>query len=203
MHEVVDIGASVASYARQWDHDGDLHPVKLREDLDRYAAIIERTRPDLVVETGTWNGESARWFATQGIDVITVDIAQHATPSDRVTTLVGSSTDPSLFDAIAGRAEGRRTMVSLDSDHSAEHVRKEIDLYHRLVSPGCYLVVEDGICRWLEGSPGLDGSPGPLDAIEDTLTNWPGWQRDEDIEAMHPVTMHVGGWWLREDTADA
>ena len=35
-------------------------------------------------------------------------------------------------------------MVILDSDHSADHVFEELEAWAPLVTPGCYLVAEDG-----------------------------------------------------------
>lgn len=186
----VDISASTP---RQWDYV-DPTTAKIAEDLDRYRQVIAATRPEVIVETGTWQGGSARWFAGQGVDVVTIDIRPPADGDPRVTWLTGDSADPATATAAARAVAGRRTMVVLDSDHSAAHVRAEITNFGPLVSPGCYLVVEDGIVRWLpEG--GRAGSP--LDAVEALLVDDPRWERDTVVEALHPVSMSPGGWWRR------
>jgi cephalosporin hydroxylase len=189
---LVDIGASLAAVGRQ--HRQDI--IKLSEDLGRYRTVIEADRPDVVVECGTWQGGSARWFASRGVDVVTVDRVRRGSASGgrRITWLVGDSVDPSLAAEVCELVAGRRAMVSLDSDHSAVHVAREISLYGPLVSPGCHLVIEDGIARWMDGND-FDGSP--LDAIEALLADDPAFERDEQIEAMSPISMSPCGWWRR------
>lgn len=111
-----------------------------------------------------------------------------------MTWLVGPSTDAATLKRVEAAVAGRRCMVVLDSDHSAAHVAAEILLYGPLVSPGCHLVVEDGIVRWLD-IPKFVGSP--LDAIEEHLAGNSEWERDVKVETMHPATMYVAGWWRR------
>lgn len=195
---VFDPAASVEAVARQW---GRGRPVKITEDLDRYELIIQTARPELVVETGTHQGYSAVWFAHHGLDVVTIDINSGSrrddANDDRVTWLKGSSTDPVIVERVGAIAMGKRTMVTLDSDHSASHVIREIELYGPIVMPGCHLIVEDGICRWLTHDP--HRKAGPLDAIEQALCGSPDWERDLDVESLHPVTMSPAGWWKRKE----
>jgi cephalosporin hydroxylase len=198
----VDIAASLQTLERnEHVHDGML---KLDADLDRYRQIIEATKPEVIVETGTRTGASARWFADQGLAVITVDIAtdliEH--PDPRVKRLKGDSADPAITAEAAKLVDGRRCMVSLDSDHSGPHVAEEIKLYGPLVSPGCYLVVEDGIFgyapRTLRAAHGLADMVGsPLDAIAEHLDGSPDWSRDLAIEKLSPTSHHPAGWWVR------
>jgi cephalosporin hydroxylase len=202
----VDIEASLATLAdnRHVKPDGML---KLDEDLDRYRQIIEATKPEAIVETGTRSGASARWFAQLGLDVITVDISgdmldPHNATHHRVVPVLGDAKDPAVATAVAELIGDRRCMVSLDSDHSGPHVAEEIKLYGPLVSPGCYLVVEDGIfgyaARPLRTAHGLGDMIGsPLDAIEKHLEGNPDWSRDTAIERQSPSTHHPAGWWVR------
>jgi cephalosporin hydroxylase len=203
----IDLGLSLASLAA----DEHVHPggmLKLDADLDRYRQIIEATRPEVIVETGTRTGASARWFASLGIPVITVDVSHDLLDpsltfpeSPTVWFVRGDSADPATLARVRELVAGRRCMVSLDSDHSAVHVAKEIDLYGPLVTPGCYLVVEDGIFGHAPQAlrdrhiPGLVGSP--LDAIAALLNGNPAWSRDIAVERLTPVSHHPAGFWLR------
>jgi len=202
----VDIDASLETLAqnRHVKADGML---KLDEDLERYRQIIEATEPEVIVETGTRSGASARWFAQAGLDVITVDISGDLlnpgnVAGDRIVTVLGDAKDPAVAAKVADLVGGRRCMVSLDSDHSGPHVAEEIKLYGPLVTPGCYLVVEDGIfgyaTRTLRTSHGLGDMVGsPLDAIEEHLDGNPDWSRDIATERLSPVTHHPAGFWIR------
>lgn len=202
----VDVDASLETLAgnRHVKPDGML---KLDEDLERYRQIIEATKPEVVVETGTRAGASARWFARLGLDVITVDVSgdlldpENAT-HHRIVPILGDAKDPAVAAKVADLVGGRRCMVSLDSDHSGPHVAEEIALYGPLVTPGCYLVVEDGIfgyaTRTLRTQHGLGDMVGsPLDAIEKHLDGNPDWSRDVAIERLSPVTHHPAGFWIR------
>jgi cephalosporin hydroxylase len=202
----VDVAASVASVAtnKHVRADGML---KLGQDLDRYRQIIEATQPEVIVETGTRTGASARWFAEQGVDVITVDIDQKAgsgrQPHDGrlIDFMSGDATNPDVVRNVTELVAGRRCMVSLDSDHSAAHVAREIELYGPLVSSGCYLVVEDTVFGYAPQQirelhlPGQAGTP--LDAVARHLVGNPQWSRDVAIERMSATTHHVAGWWMR------
>ena len=204
----IDVQASLASLAAN-AHVRDDGMLKLDADLDRYKQIIEATRPEVVVETGTRTGASARWFAEQGLDVITIDVEPreweglfHGTDDTGwITYLCSDSADPAVAQRTTELIAGRRCMVVLDSDHSGDHVAREIDLYGPLVTPGCYLVVEDGIFGYAPLQlramhvPGQDGSP--LDAIVAKLHDNPSWSRDVAIERMSPVSHHPAGWWVR------
>jgi cephalosporin hydroxylase len=201
----IDLGATFATLVTNAHDQAGM--LKLPADLDRYAQIIEATRPEVIVETGTRTGASARWFAERGVKVITVDVATAADlvedlREDGVIALIGDSANPEIAARVARIVAGRRCMVSLDSDHSGRHVAAEIGLYGPLVSPGCYLVVEDGIfghapqqLRDKHFPAGLDGSP--LDAIAEHLHDNPAWSRDIAIERMSPTSHHPAGWWVR------
>lgn len=204
----VDVPESLATFARR-EHIQRCQGVKvlkLWNDLDRYDHIIKATRPEVVVETGSRHGGSALWFAERVPHVVSVDIEanRHRPQRDNITWVTGDAADPGLLARVFALVKHSRTMVSLDSDHTAPHVRLEIGLYGPLVSPGCYLVVEDTIfahapeqqLRELTLDPLIDFGT-PLDAVEELLVPDPGWERDEEIEALHPTSHHPAGWWVR------
>ncbi len=122
-------------------------------DLQTVQETIYEVKPELLIECGTYKGGSSYFFA-QLFDlmdhgrVITVDIEKlHDLSHPRVTYLIGDCAGPAIVQQI--EAEVKKTtgpiMVVLDSDHSAAHVTKEIQAYHRFVTPGSYLHVQDGV----------------------------------------------------------
>jgi cephalosporin hydroxylase len=191
MELFLDTDASAVATTRQ-NAEG---MIKTWEDLARYRRILEDTKPDVVVECGSAFGGSAAWFRDQGLDVVSIDTLDQVYEGhrDAATWITGSSTDPAVVAQVKKLVKGRRTMIVLDSDHHADHVAEEIRLYAPLVSRGCFLVVEDGIVRWMPG----EDYPGPLEAIEAVMPPPGRWQRAVEIEQMYPVTMHPAGWWFR------
>lgn len=156
-------------------------------DLWTYQEIIVETRPDLIIECGTKFGGSAYYLASI-LDllghgrVLTVDIeARTGRPSHRrIEYVLGSSTDPGVVAHVRERARGKRVMVLLDSDHRQAHVAGELAAYHDLVSPGCYLVVED---TNVNGHPAMpDHGPGPMEALDEFMAGRNDFVIDRDRE---------------------
>lgn len=177
--------------------------VKTESDLARYRRLLMDVNPAWVVELGTYNGMSARWFAdTAGCRVVSVDT--HPQVSDAtwdhpdVTWMRGNSVDPYVVRLIKGLiADEGPVVVVCDSDHSAEHVFLEMVSYAPMVTVGSYMVVEDGIIRWVpEQLPHYHDSS-PLDAIERFLHDHQDWVPDFAIEDMSPTTQHPSGFLRR------
>lgn len=126
--------------------------VKCPMDLFTYSEILHEVRPDTIVETGTFLGGSALYLAHMcdildagkivSIDIRS-DLAEHLPEHPRIEFLLGrSSIDPEVVQEVKDRLEGT-VMVILDSDHECDHVLQELRLYHKMVSVGSYLIVED------------------------------------------------------------
>jgi cephalosporin hydroxylase len=87
-----------------------------------------------------------------------------------------------------------RRMVVLDSDHSTTHVLAELEVWASLVTPGCYLVVEDTVVRHLQDRMKFPFNGNPADALDEWLPKHPEFEVDHELEAMFPATQHPGGW---------
>jgi cephalosporin hydroxylase len=150
--------------------------------------LLWELRPDVVVETGTYKGGSAYYYATV-LDaighgrVLTVDIEpQPNLPQHpRITYLVGSSTAPEILTQLRDSIRPtEKVLVLLDSDHRAEHVSAELRLYAPLVTPGSYLIVED---TQFNGHPVLPNfGPGPWEAVDSFLASNGEFQPDRGRE---------------------
>ncbi len=132
--------------------------------------IIQEVKPDFIVETGTYKGGSALFWAmvlaavNPAGRVITIDIEDNVTDArdralwkERIDFLVGSSTDPKIVDEVRRRVQGGRVLVILDSLHTADHVYDELQMYAPLVNVGSYVIVQDTglgntvIYKWAAG----------------------------------------------------
>jgi len=198
----LSIAACREAYHRQTALPGG---IKVWEDLARYLYVIGADAPELLIETGTWAGASARWFAQVVPSVWTIDVTNLEHVDGGVFYLRGDSGDPATLERLERHVHGRRTMVVLDSDHSRAHVAAELLLWAPLVSPGCHLVVEDTLCHWLpqsRSSAGMD----TWEAIWGDEYGGGGWRRaegqgfvvDRVVEDLFPASQHPGGWLKRE-----
>lgn len=144
-------------------------------DLWIYQELLHRVRPAVVVETGTFWGGSALYFAglCDLLDhgrIVTVDIevAEGRPDHPRITHIVGSSTAPEIVDEVRRLVgDDSPVLVTLDSDHGYSHVQQELAAYADLVTTGSYVVVED---TNLNGHPvHPQFGPGPMEAVEEFL----------------------------------
>ena len=178
--------------------------VKSPTDLVILQEIIAETRPNLIIETGVLAGGSTYYLATLfdligidgkviGVDVDLSAVSPYIADHPRVELIEGSSTDPAVVATLRERAEGRRVMVDLDSDHRAEHVEGELRALAPLVSPHCYLVVED---TWMGRTVRFDQGPGPAEALDAWLAEGQPFEVDRWRERLL-LTGMAGGYLRR------
>lgn len=174
-------------------------------DLWMMQQVIYETQPEFIVETGTFQGGSALYWAHSlngaGLEnsrVITVDIqdltataARHPLWKKYVSFLKGSSTSPEIVQQIARTVAGRRTLVTLDSDHTGAHVLAELKAYSPLVSKGSYLIVEDTHMDATPTQPNF--GRGPYWAVQEFLAGGAEFEQDIGREA-YILTFNPGGW---------
>lgn len=175
---------------------------KTPTDLWVYQEILWETRPDLIVECGTAYGGSALFLASL-MDLLgagavcTVDVQEmpDRPVHPRIEYVLGSSTDPGVFTEVSARAaSAERVMVLLDSDHSCAHVTEELALYADLVTPGCYLIVED---TNVNGHPVVpEFGPGPAEALDAFLAADERFEVDATREKLL-FTFNPGGFLRR------
>lgn len=90
---------------------------------------------------------------------------------------------------------GERVMVILDSDHSLTHVAGELEAFAPLVTPGCYLIVED---TNINGHPVYpEFGPGPMEAVLEFLPHHPEFVVDARCERLL-MTFNPNGFLLRQ-----
>jgi cephalosporin hydroxylase len=172
-------------------------------DLWIYQELLVRSRPDVVVECGTYGGGSALFLAMV-LDqighgqVITIDIEDRPgmPQHPRITYLTGSSTDPLIVAQVKQRVGGGRVMAILDSDHREPHVLDELTIYSEFIQPGDYLIVEDTSVNGHPIYPGF--GPGPMEAVEKFLSRTGDFISDKRCERFL-MTLHPRGYLKRKE----
>lgn len=192
------------------------HPVlQLPEDLIRLQEAIYRVRPDVIVETGVFRGGSLMFHATLcqalgkgrviGIDIqidggVREAITQHVL-ARHITLVEGDSTSREVVGAVASMIRpAESVLVILDSCHSKDHVRRELECYSRFVTPGSYIIAADGVMRDLADVPGgqLEWvSDNPLAAADDFAAQHPEFRRESPPPLSAKVTYWPGAWLER------
>jgi cephalosporin hydroxylase len=179
--------------------------VKHPNDLWAYQQIIFESKPDLIIETGTFAGGSALYFGhlcdlLKHGNVISVDLATDKTLPyhDRVEFLAGvSSVSSEAISYVAKRAAGNRCMVILDSAHNADHVFSELSRYSPFVSKGCHLIVEDtNRDGYFLAVGDIEDGEGPLEAVKRFQPTNRGFERDERFDAWG-FTQNPSGFFKR------
>jgi cephalosporin hydroxylase len=188
--------------------------IQYPQDVMAMQEIIWRTRPELIVETGIARGGSLVFFASMlamigpagrvvGVDL---DIRSHNRVAienhplaKRITMLDGSSTDAAIVEEVHAIARPMHSiLVVLDSNHTHEHVLRELELYSPLVRKGDYLIVMDTVVEDLPAElyPDRPWRPGdsPRTAVQAFLKSNNRFQVDEEIENKLLLTVAPGGY---------
>ncbi len=137
-------------------------------DLWIYQEVIHEVRPDVIIEGGTYFGGSALYLASLcdlvgNGKVVTIDVGEFSgrPAHPRVEYLTGSTLSVEVLRKVLERIEGKRVMVILDDNHDRDHVLEELRVYGPMVTPGSYMIVEDGIVNHAVHQ----GTPGPQEAV--------------------------------------
>jgi len=194
--------------------------LQLPQDMIAMQEIIWEAQPDLIIETGVAFGGSMVFYASileaiggQGqVIAIDIDIREHnrAELSEhplckRFVMLSGSSTDDNIIKQVKRfirEAGATKILVALDSNHTHEHVLRELELYAPLVSLDSYIVVFDTSVEYLdpkyipEGRPWGKGN-NPMTAVREFMKGNFEFKADTYIENRILLTSAVGGWLKR------
>lgn len=198
--------------------------IQIPEDVIRVQEVIYRLRPDVIIETGVAHGGSLVFYA--GLckvlgkgRVIGVDI--EIRPHNRraieahdlfpfITLIEGDSAAPETVAAVASAVRpGDVVLVLLDSGHTKRHVLAELEAYHRLVSPGSYLVAADGSMQdladvprghaeWRWDNPAAAAAEF-LERHPEFVLETPSWPFNES-RLTENITHWSGGWLRRKSS---
>lgn len=190
--------------------------IQYPQDMIAMQEIIWKIKPDLIIETGIAHGGSIIYYASLleiigkgevlGIDI---DIRSHNKTAienhpmyKRIKMIQGSSISPEVFNKVREISKDMKIiLVCLDSNHTREHVLKELELYSELVTKNSYIVVCDTFVEYLPDELFLDRpwkkGNNPKIAVNEFLKNNKNFVIDAPIAHKLLITSAPDGYLKR------
>lgn len=194
--------------------------LQLATDIISLQEIIWKVKPDLIIETGLAYGGSLIFSASMldllgkdglalGIDI---DIRAHNrqaieshTMYKRIKLIEGSSVDPNVIRQVKEVAKNKKSiLVILDSNHSHEHVLKELEIYSKFVTVDSYIIAFDTVIEFLDrhlqhDKPQRPWGAGnnPWTAVQDFLKANDCFEIDQSFTNKTVLTSAPGGYLKR------
>ena len=207
------------SYMFQWM---GVPIIQFPSDILLIQEAIFKSKVDKIVEIGIARGGMTLYLASllklmhedSETAVIGVDIkiSQHTRDAivesnlgDRIVLIEGDSASKSTLSEVKEHINpGERVLVILDSNHTSEHVYKEMSLYADLVSLDSFLIVMDTAIEYLE--PEVLGenriwarSNSPQTAIDRFFRDFPDrFEVDTDLDSRALPGAAKGGYLRRK-----
>lgn len=188
------------------------------QDMIAMQEIIWDIKPDLIIETGIAHGGSLAYYASLleligedglvlGIDIdirkYNKKLIEEHSMFKRIKMIEGDSTSESIANQVYDIAKSKKTvLVCLDSNHTHDHVLKELKLYANLTSVGSYCVVFDTIVEDLPNDympGGRPWNPGnnPKTAVFEFLKSNDNFEIDKSIDNKLLISVAPDGYLKR------
>lgn len=188
--------------------------IQLPQDMVAMQEIIWEVKPDLIIETGIAHGGGLVFYASlleaMGGDAfvlgVDIDIRAHNREaiekhpmSKRIKMIQGSSIDKDVVDKVSQIArDKKRVLITLDSNHTHEHVLEELKAYSPLVTKDSYMVVFDTLIEDMDDTTFSDRPWGkgnsPKTAVWEFLKINDKFEIDHKLEARLLFTVAPDGY---------
>jgi cephalosporin hydroxylase len=201
-----DLLMSIQAGTMTWRYRG-LPTLKNPFDLALYPLLLDELRPRTLLEIGSHAGGSALWFAdtaaTLGLELVvhSVDLAVPMNAEHpRVNFHAGDGRDlGATFSKEFLASLPKPWLVIEDADHQYRTTLAALRFFDPWLSPGDYIVVEDGILSDMRVAGAFGG--GPAQAIDDFLGEAGEGRYEIDRRYCdyfgRNVTWNVDGWLRR------
>ena len=192
--------------------------IQYPQDMIAMQELIWDIKPDLIIETGIAHGGSLIFYASilemigkgevLGVDI---DIREHNRKEieshpmfKRIKMIQGSSIDSEIVAEVATHTKGKqKILVTLDSNHTHDHVLAELQMYSPFVSLNSYLVVYDTIVEKLPEDP-LPGhirpwtvGDNPWTALKTFMVENPHFEIDQSVNNKLLISVAPDGYLKR------
>ena len=197
--------------------------IKFPSDLIVFQEIIHKVKPDLIIETGVAHGGSLVFYSsiqrtynnkakTIGVEI---DFRNHNKKNCEkifkkygIEVIEDSSTSDNTVKILKKKvSKYKKVLVFLDSDHSYEHVKKELEIYSNFVTKNSYLICTDTIIDFMpkgfflkdwqktrNSSRNFDKGNSPYTALEVFIENNNNFKIDHEYHGKTLVTENPYGF---------
>ena len=202
-------------YTYQWDWMG-VPIIKVPDDIMVIQEFYFRFKPTAVVEIGVARGggmalaSSLQSLLSIAPNVLGIDlkIFQHTHDQLRnfgnsgMSFLECDSTSLEAQEAISTHIKDHNQIfVTLDSDHSHDHVLKELKLMNSVLPVGSVVLVADTILEeFVSSNTARNWGPGnsPASALRDFLSTNQNWSHLKDWSSRALFSESRGGWIVKK-----
>jgi cephalosporin hydroxylase len=189
------------------------YSLNLPEDLFKIQELVYNVRPDYIIEIGVaWGGttlflagvlENIGHGKIIGVDIYIPSSAKKrilskGKISKRIILFKGSSLSKILQNKIYNMSKNKKIIIILDSNHTKEHVLKELEFYSKLVSKNSYIICCDTILNFIKKNKfrnrPWDNKNNPHSAVLDFLKINKNFQIDKNINKKLLITCNYNGY---------
>lgn len=196
--------------------------IQYPQDIVVMQELIWRVQPDLIIETGIAHGGSLIFMSSMlelnalcggpadarvlGVDI---DIRAHNRKAiedhpmaKRIDMIQGSSiSEETIAKVKAFASDKKKILISLDSNHTHDHVLAELQAYAPLTSVGSYCVVFDTVVEDMQADM-FDDRPwglgdNPKTAVWEYLKSHPEFEIDKSIDNKLMISVAPDGFLKR------
>ena len=197
--------------------------IQYPQDIVAFQEVVSHVKPDLILETGIAHGGSLVLSASmlclldvmEGLDPrqsprkvvgVDIDIRPHNRRAldehplrFKMELIEGSSIDPEIIQQVRSHADSvDRVLVSLDSNHTHEHVLAELNAYADLVTIGSYCIVFDTAIEDLPAGSfpdrPWDVGNNPKTAVHEWLRSHHQFEIDKKIDSKLLISVAPDGY---------
>ncbi|MBK7795163.1 MAG: cephalosporin hydroxylase family protein [Saprospiraceae bacterium] len=187
------------------------------QDMIAMQEIIWRVKPDLIIETGVAHGGSIVYYASLlellggdrmvlGIDIdirqFNRELIESHPMSKRIILIQGSSTSDTTVNSVKSIVKGyKNILVCLDSNHTHDHVYRELKVYSEFVTLNSYMVVFDTIIEHLPKDQYIDRpwdvGDNPMTALQLFLEEDFRYEIDHEVDNKILISVAPSGYLKR------
>ena len=200
--------------------------IQYPQDIVAFQELVSAVKPDTIIETGIAHGGSLVLSASllclldvmEGLDPrqssrkvvgVDIDIRPHNRQAldehplrFKMELIEGSSIDTQIIQQVHSHVGASdRVLVSLDSNHTHQHVLAELNAYADLVSVGSYCIVFDTVVENLPVGSFPDRPWGvgnnPKTAVHEWLKMHPEFEIDKNIDNKLLISVAPDGYLKR------